>query len=91
MIDIAVHFNWTYVSLVSAILGSSTFYMFIYSIPNKACPFLLKVYSADEYGELGADAFKKEARRANICIAIEERVSMKPESLGESIDNLVKK
>nr|CAD2202836.1 unnamed protein product [Meloidogyne enterolobii] len=32
MIDIAVHFNWTYVSLV---------------------------YSADEYGELGADAFKK--------------------------------
>ncbi|KAI1732138.1 receptor family ligand binding region domain-containing protein [Ditylenchus destructor] len=49
------------------------------------------VYSSDEYGELGADAFKKEARRANICIAIEERVSTKPESLSESIDNLVKK
>ncbi|CAK5036900.1 unnamed protein product [Meloidogyne enterolobii] len=64
MIDIAVHFNWTYVSLV---------------------------YSADEYGELGADAFKKEARRAKICIAIEERVSMKPESLRDSIDNLAKK
>ncbi|KAF7638281.1 G_PROTEIN_RECEP_F3_4 domain-containing protein [Meloidogyne graminicola] len=64
MIDIAVHFNWTYVSLV---------------------------YSADEYGELGADAFKKEARRAKICIAIEERVSMKPESLRDSIDNLIKK
>uniref|UniRef100_A0A183BM47 G_PROTEIN_RECEP_F3_4 domain-containing protein n=1 Tax=Globodera pallida TaxID=36090 RepID=A0A183BM47_GLOPA len=64
MIDIAVHFNWTYVSLV---------------------------YSADEYGELGADAFKKEARRANICIAIEERVSMKPESLRDSIANLMKK
>lgn len=51
----------------------------------------LKVYSADEYGELGADAFKKEARRANICIAIEEIVSMKPESLRDSIANLVKK
>jgi len=50
-----------------------------------------KVYSADEYGELGADAFKKEARRAKICIAIEERVSMKPESLRDSIDNLAKK
>lgn len=49
------------------------------------------VYSADEYGELGADAFKKEARRANICIAIEERISMKPELLSESIDNLIKK
>uniref|UniRef100_A0A915D9M5 Receptor ligand binding region domain-containing protein n=1 Tax=Ditylenchus dipsaci TaxID=166011 RepID=A0A915D9M5_9BILA len=64
MIDIASHFNWSYVSLV---------------------------YSADEYGELGADAFKKEARRANICIAIEERISMKPESLSESVGNLVKK
>lgn len=49
------------------------------------------VYSADEYGELGANAFKKEARRANICIAIEERISMKPDSLKESIDNLIKK
>ncbi|TMS37326.1 hypothetical protein L596_004279 [Steinernema carpocapsae] len=64
MIDIAVHFNWTYVSLV---------------------------YSADEYGELGADAFKKEARRVNICIAIEERISTKKEALTESIDNLIKK
>lgn len=64
MIDIAKHFDWTYVSLV---------------------------YSADEYGELGADAFKKEARRAGICIAIEERISMKKEALTESIDNLVKK
>ncbi|KAH7732252.1 metabotropic glutamate receptor 3-like protein [Aphelenchoides avenae] len=62
MIDIAVHFNWTYVSLV---------------------------YSADEYGELGADAFKKEARRANVCIAIEERI--KRDTLAESIDNLVRK
>uniref|UniRef100_A0AC35GRS0 G-protein coupled receptors family 3 profile domain-containing protein n=1 Tax=Panagrolaimus sp. PS1159 TaxID=55785 RepID=A0AC35GRS0_9BILA len=49
------------------------------------------VYSADEYGELGADAFKKEARRVNICIAIEERISMKREALTESVDNLVKK
>jgi metabotropic glutamate receptor 2/3 len=32
MIDIALHFNWTYLSLV---------------------------YSADEYGEMGADTFKK--------------------------------
>ncbi|KAE9551725.1 hypothetical protein FO519_005058 [Halicephalobus sp. NKZ332] len=64
MIDIARHFNWTYISLV---------------------------YSADEYGELGADAFKKEARRFNICIAIEERISMKREALTESVDNLVKK
>uniref|UniRef100_A0A7E4W6B1 G_PROTEIN_RECEP_F3_4 domain-containing protein n=1 Tax=Panagrellus redivivus TaxID=6233 RepID=A0A7E4W6B1_PANRE len=64
MIDIARHFNWTYVSLV---------------------------YSADEYGELGADAFKKEARRVNICIAIEERISMKKDALTESVDNLVKK
>lgn len=62
MIDIAVHFNWTYVSLV---------------------------YSADEYGELGADAFKKEARRANVCIAIEERI--KRDTLAESIDNLMRK
>ena len=46
MIDIAVHFNWTYVSLASA---------------HPLFPSLhwaLKVYSADEYGELGADAFK---------------------------------
>ncbi|KAK0397750.1 hypothetical protein QR680_002252 [Steinernema hermaphroditum] len=64
MIDIALNFNWTYVSLV---------------------------YSADEYGELGADAFKKEARRVNICIAIEERISNKKEALTESIDNLIKK
>uniref|UniRef100_A0A1I8AVZ6 G_PROTEIN_RECEP_F3_4 domain-containing protein n=1 Tax=Steinernema glaseri TaxID=37863 RepID=A0A1I8AVZ6_9BILA len=64
MIDIALHFNWTYVSLV---------------------------YSADEYGELGADAFKKEARRVNICIAIEERISNKKKTLTESIDNLIKK
>uniref|UniRef100_A0A915NB71 G-protein coupled receptors family 3 profile domain-containing protein n=1 Tax=Meloidogyne javanica TaxID=6303 RepID=A0A915NB71_MELJA len=47
MIDIAVHFNWTYVSLV---------------------------YSADEYGELGADAFKKEARRAKIYKQVGARV-----------------
>uniref|UniRef100_A0A0N5AI31 G_PROTEIN_RECEP_F3_4 domain-containing protein n=1 Tax=Syphacia muris TaxID=451379 RepID=A0A0N5AI31_9BILA len=64
MIDIALHFNWSYVSLV---------------------------YSADEYGELGADAFKKEARKVNICIAIEERVSTKQTAMIESIDNLVKK
>ncbi|KAI6177304.1 G-PROTEIN-RECEP-F3-4 domain-containing protein [Aphelenchoides bicaudatus] len=49
------------------------------------------VYSADEYGELGADAFKKEARRMNICIAIEERISTKNESLRESVENLIKK
>lgn len=64
MIDIALHFNWTYVSLV---------------------------YSADEYGELGAEAFKKEARKVNICIAIEERILNKKDALAESIDNLVKK
>ncbi len=64
MVDIALHFNWTYVSLV---------------------------YSADEYGELGADAFKKEARKANLCIAIEERISTKRQELPASIDNLVKK
>lgn len=49
------------------------------------------LYSADEYGELGADAFKKEARRVNICIAIEERITIKQESISESIDNLIKK
>lgn len=64
MIDIALHFNWTYVSLV---------------------------YSADEYGELGAEAFKKEARKMNICIAIEERILPKKEAFQESVDNLVKK
>ncbi|VDN05716.1 unnamed protein product [Thelazia callipaeda] len=64
MIDIAHHFNWTYVSLV---------------------------YSADEYGELGAEAFKKEARKMNICIAIEERISPKKEAFQESVNNLVKK
>lgn len=64
MIDIALHFNWTYVSLA---------------------------YSADEYGELGAEAFKKEARKMNICIAIEERISPKKEAVQESIDNLIKK
>ncbi|VDK43789.1 unnamed protein product [Anisakis simplex] len=64
MIDISLHFNWTYVSLV---------------------------YSADEYGELGAEAFKKEARKVNICIAIEERILNKKKALAESIDNLVKK
>lgn len=64
MAEIAVHFNWTYVSLV---------------------------FSADEYGELGADAFKKEARKKGICIAIEERIQNKKESILESIDNLVQK
>ncbi|CAG9539662.1 unnamed protein product [Cercopithifilaria johnstoni] len=64
MIDIALHFNWTYVSLV---------------------------YSAEEYGELGAEAFKKEARKMNICIATEERISTKKEALQESVNNLVKK
>lgn len=64
MVDIALHFNWSYLSLV---------------------------YSADEYGELGAEAFKKEARKKNICIATEERISMKKEALTDSIDNLVKK
>ncbi|WKY15018.1 hypothetical protein Q1695_000494 [Nippostrongylus brasiliensis] len=64
MAEIAVRFNWTYVSLV---------------------------YSADEYGELGADAFKKEARKKGICIAIEERIQNRKDSFAESIDNLVKK
>jgi ABC-type branched-subunit amino acid transport system substrate-binding protein len=49
------------------------------------------VYSADEYGELGADAFKKEARRMKICIATEERISTKNESMRESVENLIKK
>ncbi|PAV85307.1 hypothetical protein WR25_13098 isoform B [Diploscapter pachys] len=49
------------------------------------------VYSADEYGELGADAFKKEARKKGICIAVEERIQNKRKSFIESIDNLVKK
>ncbi|CEF60191.1 Metabotropic glutamate receptor 3 [Strongyloides ratti] len=62
MIDIALHFNWTFLSLV---------------------------YSADEYGELGAGAFKKEARKANICIAIEERIRIKKESIKDSVDNLI--
>uniref|UniRef100_A0AC35U3M6 Poly(A)-specific ribonuclease n=1 Tax=Rhabditophanes sp. KR3021 TaxID=114890 RepID=A0AC35U3M6_9BILA len=64
MIDIILHFNWTFVSLV---------------------------YSADEYGELGAGAFKKEARKANICIANEERILSKPELMAESVDNLINK
>lgn len=49
------------------------------------------VYSADEYGELGADAFKKEARKKNVCIAIEERIVMKTDALIESVDNLIRK
>lgn len=60
-----------------------------YSFYNSIKQF--QVYSADEYGELGADAFTKEARKVNICIAIEERIPMKLESLRESIDNLIKK
>ncbi|CAB3410303.1 unnamed protein product [Caenorhabditis bovis] len=64
MVEIAVRFKWSYVSLV---------------------------YSADEYGELGADAFKKEARKKGICIAIEERIQNKKESFTESINNLVQK
>ncbi|KHJ99789.1 hypothetical protein OESDEN_00190, partial [Oesophagostomum dentatum] len=39
----------------------------------------------------GADAFKKEARKKGICIAIEERIQNKRESFAESIDNLIKK
>ncbi|CAI4233225.1 unnamed protein product [Auanema sp. JU1783] len=49
------------------------------------------VYSADEYGELGADAFKKEARKKGICIAIEERLQMKRRSFEDSVENLIKK
>ncbi|CAD5222740.1 unnamed protein product [Bursaphelenchus xylophilus] len=50
------------------------------------------VYSADEYGELGADAFKREARKLNICIAAEERLSINDlSSIKESVGNLVKK
>ncbi|EFP04998.1 CRE-MGL-1 protein [Caenorhabditis remanei] len=64
MVEIAVRFKWSYVSLV---------------------------YSADEYGELGADAFKKEARKKGICIALEERIQNKKESFTESINNLVQK
>ncbi|CAP23141.1 LOW QUALITY PROTEIN: Protein CBR-MGL-1, partial [Caenorhabditis briggsae] len=64
MVEIAVRFRWSYVSLV---------------------------YSADEYGELGADAFKKEARKKGICIALEERIQNKKESFTESINNLVQK
>ena len=33
------------------------------------------VYSAGEYGELGADAFKKAARRKKVCIAHEEKLT----------------
>ncbi|KIH52900.1 hypothetical protein ANCDUO_16989 [Ancylostoma duodenale] len=43
------------------------------------------------YKLVGADAFKKEARKKGICIAIEERIQNKKESFVESIDNLVKK
>ncbi|CAD6188743.1 unnamed protein product [Caenorhabditis auriculariae] len=64
MVEIAVKFKWSYVSLV---------------------------YSADEYGELGADAFKKEARKKGICIALEERIQNKQESFTESTNNLVQK
>lgn len=32
------------------------------------------VYSAGDYGA-GADAFKSEARKLNICIAIEQKIS----------------
>ncbi|PAV80478.1 hypothetical protein WR25_20701 [Diploscapter pachys] len=49
------------------------------------------VYSADEYGQLGADAFKDEAQKKGICIAVEERIHNKQESFIESIDNLVEK
>lgn len=49
------------------------------------------IYSADEYGELGGDAFKKEARRLHICIATEERIYAKNESIRESVANLIQK
>ncbi|PAV77227.1 hypothetical protein WR25_17890 [Diploscapter pachys] len=49
------------------------------------------VYSADEYGQLGADAFKNEAQKKGICIAAEERIHNKQENFIESIDNLVEK
>lgn len=33
------------------------------------------VYSAGEYGELGAEAFKRQAKHMNVCIALEEKIS----------------
>uniref|UniRef100_A0A914ULZ8 Receptor ligand binding region domain-containing protein n=1 Tax=Plectus sambesii TaxID=2011161 RepID=A0A914ULZ8_9BILA len=48
------------------------------------------VYSAEEYGELAADTFKKEARKQNLCIATEEKIA-KREAIPESIENLMKK
>lgn len=33
------------------------------------------VYSAGEYGELGAEAFKRQAKFVNVCIALEEKIS----------------
>ncbi|CAI5454294.1 unnamed protein product [Caenorhabditis angaria] len=47
------------------------------------------VFSADEYGELGADAFKQEARKHEICIAIEARITLK--DFGDKIDAVVDK
>ncbi|KAI6239141.1 putative metabotropic glutamate receptor mgl-1 [Aphelenchoides fujianensis] len=53
------------------------------------------VFSADEYGEVGfcseRTPSKKKARRLNICISTEERISAKNESMRESVENLIKK
>ncbi|EGT32042.1 hypothetical protein CAEBREN_32631 [Caenorhabditis brenneri] len=45
----------------------------------------------DSGGLTCADAFKKEARKKGICIALEERIQNKKESFTESINNLVQK
>lgn len=52
---------------------------------------IFNTFCVDEYGELGADAFKKEARRLHICISTEERISTKNESMRDSVENLIKK
>jgi ABC-type branched-subunit amino acid transport system substrate-binding protein len=57
---------------------------------NFSWTYVSLVYSAEEYGELAADAFKKEARKQNLCIATEEKIA-KREAIPESIENLMKK
>ncbi|KAJ1373279.1 putative metabotropic glutamate receptor mgl-1 [Parelaphostrongylus tenuis] len=86
MIEIAIRFKWTYVSLVYSAdeygeLGTNS--NLLKNTNNSSCE-NPRVCS-------GADAFKKEARKKGICIAIEERIQNKKESFEESIDNLVKK
>jgi len=58
MADIVEYFNWSYVNTVELTRWS----------------YVNTVASEGEYGEMGIDAFRQEARHRNICIAVSEKV-----------------